>query len=248
VSAAVPTQVCLVIQHVEPEGPSVLGDVLVSAGVQLQICRVFAGDAVPTSCDGLAGLVVMGGPMSAASDVGFPTRQAELGLLRQAPEIGLPTLGICLGAQLLALAAGGRVLAGDRGPEIGWGDVELTPDAAEDALLAGLPGRMRVLHWHGDTYELSPGAHRLAGSANYPQQAFRVGPSAWGLQFHLEVDAATVEGFATAFEAEVSDAGVEVGDILRDTDSALASLSPVREVVLRRFAEIINRGRNKEVI
>jgi methionyl aminopeptidase len=233
---------CLVIQHVEPEGPSVLGDVLVSTGLRLQMCRVFAGDAVPADCDGLAGLVVMGGPMSATSDRGFPTRQAELRLLEQALEIELPVLGICLGAQLLALAAGGRVFEGTQGPEIGWGDVELTPDAVDDALLADLPERLRVLHWHGDTFELPPGAQRLAGSALYPEQAFRVGTCAWGLQFHLEVDAATVEGFAGAFkaEAEAGAAAVDVAAIVRDAGSALAALSPARNLVLRRFADLVS--------
>jgi GMP synthase-like glutamine amidotransferase len=237
-----------VIQHVEPEGPSVLGDVLVAAGVRLRMCRVYAGDTVPTDCSGLAGLVVMGGPMSAASDEGFPTRQAELGLLKQAVESELPILGICLGAQLLALAAGGGVFKGDAGPEIGWGDVELAPKATYDELLAGLPSRLRVLHWHGDTFEPPADAHRLAGSAAYPQQAFRIGPCAWGLQFHLEVDVAAVDGFAGAFEAEASDAGIDVGEIVRDAGSALAALSPARGLVLQRFADLVVRGRNKKDI
>jgi GMP synthase-like glutamine amidotransferase len=219
----------------------VLGDVLVSTGVRLKMCRVFAGDAVPADCDGLSGLVVMGGPMSATSDRDFPTRQAELELLEQALVLGLPVLGICLGAQLLALAAGGRVFAGAHGPEIGWGDVELTPDAAGDGLLTDLPGRLRVLHWHGDTFELPPGAQRLAGSPVYPQQGFRVGTCAWGLQFHLEVDAATVAGFAGAFKAEASAAGVDVAAIVRDAGGALASLAPARNLALRRFADLVSR-------
>jgi methionyl aminopeptidase len=234
---------CLVIQHVEPEGPAVLGDVLVSTGVRLKMCRVFNGDPVPADCEGLSGLVVMGGPMSATSDRDFPTRRAELRLVGQALELGLPILGICLGAQLLALAAGGQVFAGAQGPEIGWGDVELTPDAADDGLLTDLPGRLRVLHWHGDTFDLPPGAQRLAGSAVYPQQAFRVGTCAWGLQFHLEVDAATVAGFAGAFagEVEASAAGVDVAAIVRDAGGALASLAPARNLVLRRFADLVSR-------
>jgi GMP synthase-like glutamine amidotransferase len=229
-----------VIQHVEPEGPSVLGDVLVSAGVNLRMCRVFAGDTVPANCEGLSGLVVMGGPMSAADDVDFPTRQAELALLRQALDIRLPVLGICLGAQLLAFAAGGRVFSGAQGPEIGWGDVELTSEAADDGLLGDLPARLRVLHWHGDTFDLPPDAVGLARSAAYAQQAFRVGTRAWGLQFHLEVDAATVFGFTRAFEDEAGGAGVDVGDIVQAADSALAVLSPARDLVLRRYAALVS--------
>ena len=226
-----------------------LGDALVAAGVHLRMCRVYAGDPVPAGCEGLSGLVVMGGPMSAASDQDFPTRQAELLLLQRALGIGLPVLGICLGAQLLALAAGGRVFPGARGPEIGWGDVDLTPAAADDALLSDLPGRMRVLHWHGDTFDLPPGAQHLASSAVYPQQAFRMGACAWGLQFHLEVDSPTVEGFVRAFEDEASDAGVDVSDIVRSNGSALSALAPERDRVLRRYADAVSghRRNNEEI-
>jgi GMP synthase-like glutamine amidotransferase len=249
VSAAGRGSVCLVIQHVEPEGPAVLGEVLVSAGMRLRTCRVFAGDPVPPDCDGLAGLVVMGGPMSAAADEGFPSRQAELGLLKQALAIELPVLGICLGAQLLAVAAGGRVFKGDRGPEIGWGEVELTTDAADDSLLVDLPERLRVLHWHGDTFELPAGSVHLARSAAYEQQAFRAGTNAWGLQFHLEVDTATVEGFARAFEDEASEAEVDVRDIVRSADSMLEALSPARNTFLHRFADLVSlEARNKKEI
>ena len=134
------------------------------------------------------GIVVMGGPMSAYSDEGFPTRRRELELLADALVRGVPTLGVCLGAQLLALAAGGRALAGKVGPEVGWAPVEFTEHAKEDSLLAGLPRQIIVLHWHGDTFELPPHAVELAASPLYRGQAFRVGSQAWGFQFHLEVD------------------------------------------------------------
>jgi GMP synthase-like glutamine amidotransferase len=197
--------------------------------------RVHAGDPVPASPDRLDGLVVMGGPMSAASDDGFATRRAELELIGAAVEAQIPTLGVCLGAQLLALAAGGEVVAGSAGAEVGWAPIRISDDAGSDPLFAGLPPSLRVLHWHRDTYELPAGAVRLASSDRYPQQAFRVGDDAWGLQFHVEVDAAAVVAFVAAFTDEAAlGGGAEA--ILGETPAALTGLEPQRRLLLGRFA------------
>ncbi len=227
---------CLVIQHVEPEGPYAIRDALEQHDVDVDVCRVFAGGAVPEDTTDLDGLVVMGGPMSATSDEGFPTRRAELGLVAGCLGAGVPVLGICLGAQILAKAAGGEVLAGPSGPEIGWGGVELTGAAYDDELLGSLPVHLGVLHWHGDTFSLPEGAVRLAGNQRYANQAFRHGTSAWGLQFHLEVDQLAVEAFLLAFGEEAHSAGVSPTAIADATAGAVEALAPVRDLVAGRFA------------
>jgi len=233
---------CLVVQHVAPESPWAIGDALGRAGVTVDLCRVFAGDDVPVRCDPYAGVVVMGGPMSATSDDGFPSRRAELTLLRDALDGGVPTLGVCLGAQLVALAAEAPVFPGADGPEIGWAPVTLSASCREDALLAGLPDRLPVLHWHGDTFELPTGAHHLASSARYPNQAFRVGDTAWGLQFHLEVTAPAVAAFLGAFAEEAALAPGGADAVRRDTPGCLAALHTARDLVLRRFAALVAAG------
>jgi GMP synthase-like glutamine amidotransferase len=237
---------CLVIQHVAPEGAFAIADALESAGIAITTCRIFAGDALPADVSGLDGLVVMGGPMSANRDDGFASRPVELARIGEAVAAGIPTLGICLGAQLLCVAVGAPVRPGAAGPEIGWGPVELTDECASDPLLADLPARLEVLQWHGDTFELPAGAIRLAGNAAYANQAFRIGPAAWGLQFHVEVDAEAVAGFLDAFGEDAE--GVLGGPdaIAAATPAALEQLAPSRDLVLGRFARLVAANVSRE--
>jgi GMP synthase-like glutamine amidotransferase len=230
---------CLIVQHLEPEAPYAIGDALADAGVVTDVRRVYDGEPLPSNLSEVDGLVVMGGPMSALSDEGFPTRRAEISLFDDAISRGLPTLGVCLGAQLLALAAGGVVHAGPTGPEIGWGPVSFTDQAGEDPLLAGLPPTLTVLHWHGDTFELPPGAVHLAANSRYRNQAFRIGARAWGLQFHLEVDHGAVVAFLGAFGADAAAAGTTPRSIEAETAEVLEVLTPHRTEVLSRFAGLV---------
>jgi GMP synthase-like glutamine amidotransferase len=236
----VPT--CLVIQHLAPEGPYLIAEALENADVAVDVCQIFAGGHLPASLDGCGGLVVMGGPMSASSDDGFATRTAEIDLLEDALERGLPALGVCLGAQLLAIAAGGKVYPGAEGPEIGWAPVSLVGEAEGDPLFRDLPRELTVLHWHGDTFDLPPGATHLAVSRAYPNQAFRAGPRAWGLQFHLEVDSAAVDAFLAAFGDEAAGCGVPPEDIATEAGSAIAELAPARGRLLDRFAALVREA------
>jgi GMP synthase-like glutamine amidotransferase len=230
---------CLVVQHVAPESAFALEDALLSAGVHVDTRRVFAGDDIPSDTSGLDGVVVMGGPMSATSNKGFPTRDAEVALLADALGTGIPTLGVCLGAQLLAVAAGSAVYANAHGPEIGWAPVHLSPHCRDDRLFDDLPPSLTVLHWHGETLDVPSGARLLISSDAYPNQAFRIGDVAWGVQFHLEVTAEAVAGFLNAFpeEAAGGPGGAEAIDAA--TPDALAVLGAARDAVCRRFAGLV---------
>ena len=235
---------CLVIQHVAPERSFAIGEALEAAGVEVRVRRTYAADPLPQRLgEDLDGVVVMGGPMSATSDEGFPTRRREIDLLADALEMGVPTLGVCLGAQLLAVAAGAQVVPGAAGPEVGWGQVHFAAAAAADPLFATVPATLTVLHWHGDTYELPTGAVHLASSGKYPQQAFRVGDRAWGLQFHLEVDQVAVADFVDAFGEDAIAAGTTPATITATAPSALRALAPYRDEVLARFAGFVAAGR-----
>lgn len=183
----------LVMQHMWFEGPAGVGEVAAERGIELRIIRTDQGEPVPSvdALDAYEGIIVMGGAMGALDDHEHPQLAAERALLAAAIERERPVLGICLGAQLLAIAAGGQLLNGD-GSEDGIGEVELTAEGLDDAVLGAAGSPMPVLHWHQDTYSLPPGAVHLARNDRYEQQAFRIGTHAYGVQFHLEMGGAEV--------------------------------------------------------
>lgn len=156
---------------------------IVAAGHTFET-RVMPGPLPPT-LDGYGGIVVMGGTMGVYEADRFPFLTDEIRLLREALDRGLPALGICLGSQLMAAAGGARVYPGGAGIEVGWLPVERL---ASDPWLPDWPASFEPLNWHGDTFDLPPGATLLASSAAYPHQAFRLG-SGLGLQFHVEATA-----------------------------------------------------------
>jgi GMP synthase (glutamine-hydrolysing) len=181
-----------VLQHVAYEGPGAIADAIAHHGFACRVVRVDEGEPVPSAqtAGDMAGLVVMGGPMS-IHDEGLAWLHDERVLMAAAVHAGLPVLGVCLGAQQLAAALGGVVAAGPM-PEVGVGEVHLTSAERRDPVfgLAGSP--LACMHWHGDTFTLPDGAVLVASSDLYPHQAFRFGPRAYGLQFHVEVTASLV--------------------------------------------------------
>lgn len=182
----------VVFQHVAMEGPARVAAAAARAGLSLQTLKLFAGVAVP-EVSAADILVVMGGPMG-VNDVGgsdFPFLAAEAQLLKARIAANAPTLGICLGAQLLAHAAGARVYP-NKHIELGWGFVDFHNQESEPAL-AALGRRQKVLHWHSDTFDLPAGAVHLASTAICKHQAFRLGTKLFGLQFHCEVEPANVD-------------------------------------------------------
>ncbi len=171
-----------------------LGDLLRDAGYQVEVIEAFTGVALPSDLGGDDILVVMGGPMGVA-DIGKPATPwlgPVVELLRYRIAKDWPNIGVCLGMQLMAYAAGAKVApmtdaTGARIREVGWGRLDFV---GTDITTRGLPASIEVLHWHGDACELPSGAIRLASTPACPVQMFRLGRS-FGMQFHPEIDGPT---------------------------------------------------------
>ncbi len=172
-----------VIRHLAFEDLGSLVAVLNHRGYRVTYRDAGVDAAVGTDLPEPDLLVVLGGPIGVYQQEDYPWLGEEISLLRHRLEAGRPTLGICLGAQIMAAALGARV--GPATSEIGWSRLELTPRGLAGPLrhLAGVP----VLHWHGDAFALPPGADRLALTPTTPNQAFAFGSYGLGLQFHPEV-------------------------------------------------------------
>lgn len=211
----------LVVLHSESEPLGALAEPIGAAGLRADIR--LAIDSLPRSLEGYRGLIVMGGNVGVYEADRYPFLSLEIALLREALSARLPTLGVCLGSQLLAAAGGARVYVG-KAPEIGWWPVIRL---ADDPWLAGWPRRFTPLHWHRDTFELPPGSVHLASSELYPHQAFRLG-SALGLQFHVEATVAMARKW-------MPEAGAPADQVSRSEEAA-SSMAPLVAALGQAFA------------
>lgn len=191
----------LVLQHLSSDGPAFLQTWLREQGVPHAVFNTEAGQPYPARLAGYSALAILGGEMSANDEL--PSlRQAEA-LFRQAVQQGVPTLGHCLGGQLMARALGAAVTASPA-PEIGWQPLQVHAHPEAQAWL-GEAGPRHVYQWHGETFGLPPGATWLAHSEACPHQAFALGPHL-GLQFHVELDAEKLARWAGEFDEAWFDA------------------------------------------
>ncbi len=192
----------LMLQLDPADAPGRLGEWLRDAGAEVTVCDLAAsaaGAALPDSLDDIDGVVVLGGGMGAADDDRHPFLRDVRALLREVVRQEVPTLGVCLGAQLLALAHGGRVEPIADGPELGAQLVAKRAAAATDPLFGPMPITPDVIQWHYDAVTTLPaGAVHLASSPAVDHQAFRVGRLAWGIQFHIETTPEVVADWARA--------------------------------------------------
>lgn len=205
----------LVVQHAEHEGLGLLSSALHECGLSCRVVRTFRGEPVPRAAHGAAGVVIMGGPTGVYESDRFPHLKDEIALAADALRRDVPILGICLGSQILAAAAGARVYAGPA-KEIGWFPVTLSAAGRSDPVLGVFAAETVFFHWHGDTFDLPEGAVLLASSRLYPHQAFRIGRRAYGVQFHPEITPEMVDLFVEAGSSESSAfGGLEGGKRLR---------------------------------
>jgi GMP synthase-like glutamine amidotransferase len=228
----------LVVQNAadDPIGP--LGDWLTAAGLTLDVRDAERGDSLPGALDEFGGLLVLGGGMSAADDERAPWLPAVRALLAEAIAGEVPTLAVCLGAQLLAVALGGRVGPSPDGPEFGAQLVAKRANSATDPLFRDMPITPDVIQWHYDAVlELPASAVLLASSPACEVQAFRAGRVAWGIQFHIETTPSIVRQWAVEDAAALD--GYDVDAILDRSDAVHADIAETWRPFAAAFAAVV---------
>jgi GMP synthase (glutamine-hydrolysing) len=225
-------QECVVLSHVPFEDLGSLQPELDRRGFSILTIDAPTASFPLPEIDRCDLLVVMGGPISVYETGDYPFLVGEIASIRQRLCAKKPTLGICLGAQLMAAALGARVYSGSRGAEIGWFPIQPTvggptPEWLEPLFAQGIP----VFHWHGDTFDIPAGAQALAKSNLYENQAFAVGDYALAFQFHAEVTALGLERWYVGHTCELNKRGIKVQELR----SAALAHAPMLERAAAEF-------------
>ncbi len=229
------SRTALALRHVMFEDAGLLGEMLDEDGIKLDYVEVPSSDLAQTDALSPDLLVILGGPIGVYEEADYPWLTPETALIRARLDARKPTLGICLGAQLMAKALGARVYPG-RAKEIGWAPLTLTEDGRRSAL-APIDG-MPVLHWHGDTFDLPNDAVRLAFTEVTPNQAFAIGDHALGLQFHLEARGQNLERWFVGHTVEIgATPGVSVQALRRDAARYSPALERSGRLALRAWLD-----------
>jgi len=190
----------LIVQHVDAEGPGLIECCLKQERIPHQILNLQKATRLP-KLDGLSHIVLLGGPMNVYEEARYPFLRDEDLFIKEAIQRGKRILGICLGAQLIAKALGAQVSKASV-EEIGWYDVRLTEIGSQDFLFLEFPNTFSVFQWHEDTFEVPRAASLIVTSTSVPNQAFRYGENAYGLQFHLEVTEGMIREWMKTYEQE----------------------------------------------
>ena len=230
----------LAIQNEESDPPGLVSQWLAEVGVTVDVCRAFAGDDVPSELPGeYAGLMAFGGSMDAGDDAGHPWLPQVRALMRSCIEHDQPVFGVCLGGQLLALATGGTV---ERSPviEIGVVDVTVTSEARSDEVFSALPAPIvPAAQWHQDWIcDLPEDATVLMSNDDCPVQAFRIG-SAYGVQFHPEVDGQTFASWGQYADEAAARSGLDVDQAVAGVAGSEERLRDTWRPVFHRWGAVV---------
>jgi GMP synthase (glutamine-hydrolysing) len=233
----VPAPVVAVLHNLIDAFTGHAGPALRAAGVELDERRLLHGDPLPV-LEAVDGIVAFGGEQSVRDIAADPLLQAEAELLRDAAGRGVPVLGVCLGAQLLAHTLGGSVARLPR-RMVAWAPIEPLPAAAGDPVLGALPAGAMALHWNEDGFELPAGAVELLRRPRGTAEGFRYGAGAWGVQFHPEVDPENLEGWYRTGYQELSEAGVTEEEARAADGLHLSGQRTLSEALFGGFARVV---------
>jgi GMP synthase (glutamine-hydrolysing) len=239
------TKTALILQHTPEERGGLFEEILLEHRWEIEVRTLFTGIGLPVTLKDYGMVLVLGGPMSANDEEIHPFLKEEIPFIRKALKIGHPVLGVCLGVQLMAKALGARVYPGPH-KEIGWYWLSQTPSARSDPLFLRLDPYFLVFEWHGETFDLPPGAIGLAGNMAYPNQAFRIGELIYGLQFHLEVTQPMLETWLSGWSDEIKEAKPQpltAREIFEDAHIYLDRLQVQARRFFTGYLSLVEKGR-----
>jgi GMP synthase (glutamine-hydrolysing) len=228
----------LVIRHELCSGLGMLQSAVLQRDATFQYLETPQGDRLTHSLSDYSHLVILGGPASAYESDIYPYLKYEFGVVEQAIAQGIPTLGICLGSQILAHVLGAKVYRGERGREAGWCDMHLTEAGQIDPLFQDFPTHFQVFESHQDTFDLPSGCTHLAYSDLYPNQAFRYQDHVWSMQFHLEIDHNVLNDCAAIIKQELEESqleGVTVEQLIEEARHHSPAVAPLAEQFMHQF-------------
>lgn len=223
----------LIFQNHACEDAATAGAIFEEHGAELEIIECFhSRNKRPPDANGDA-LLVLGGPMNVYEDQKYPFLKWETDWIRTWAEEGRPMLGLCLGAQLLSVATGGKVT---KNPiqEIGHFEVQITGAGREDPIFSGMKSPLPVIQWHTDTFSVPPGGTLLATGTECVNQAFRI-YRAIGLQFHLEIGREKMSAWIQEYVRNPAEEGINTGEILSGFSAREATYEKVCRTLIKNF-------------
>ncbi len=229
----------LYIKHVYIEGPETIGAFFERHGYERCVVDLSRGGRIPENCEDQDAVIFKGGPMNVYEEDQYPFLKEENTFIQGVLRDEVPFLGICLGSQLLAKACGARV---SRSPteEIGWRTVTLTGEGKNDPLFAGLRPDLFVFQWHGDTFAIPENGQWLVSGPDCPHQALKVGPAAYGFQFHIEItDKSIREWSEEYFKNNPGLLKEKKAEMLAEYEKKKAAFEQEADAIYRNFLKLI---------
>ncbi len=222
------------IQHVPFEGPGIIADFLKGRGHEITSTHIYRGEKLPL-IDDIDWLIVMGGPMGAGENEQFPWITEEIKFIKDAAGRGKTVLGICLGAQMIALALGAAVYK-NQYREIGWFPLTLSPEISGTVFDGVFSDRVEIFHWHGDTFSLPEGAVLIGSTFACRNQGFLIDERIAALQFHLETTPSSAEALIQNCSDEMDDSVfVQTGEYILSDNGKFSAINQIMEKILIIF-------------
>ncbi len=227
----------IIVQHLDIEPAAIIANVIEAAGHQCSCIDLEHGDKLPTKANDFDGIIVMGGPQSANDQ--DDVMQTELAWIKTAINANTPMLGVCLGAQIMAKAAGAEITPSPL-RELGWFPIFHTASTTDDALFKSMADGLSVFQWHGETFSLTESMTLLATHPDVPAQAFRLGNAQYGLQFHIEIDASIIEQWIAYGESERHHLGEKsIQQLHQDTQLCLNPMQQFCRQMVKAWLDLL---------